>query len=223
MVREALLIAEMRYGPDDIMVAKRLDNLGFLLRVQNQHGEAQSVLRRSLAIYESSLGQDGPDLCASLNNNAALHEMKGELSDSKKLISRCLSLREATYGPRHPLVGHTLHELAKLYLEAGQNVEAEKLSSRAIEILGTDHPSAHLADLRRGERQQDRGRTFLGQISEYRWIGSWVRQEAERTILTICGEATFNNGLWNPFLIEMRQENGTWRMSSTLPLPMYWR
>ena len=149
--------------------------------------------------------------------------MMGELAESKKLISRCLAIRETAYGPDHPLVAHTLHELAKLYLQSGQSEEAEELSNRAIEILGPDHPAAHLAELRRGERQQDLGRTFLGQIGEYRWTGSWVHEEVERTTLTLCGEATFNNGLWHPFLIKMVQEDGAWRMSAILPVPMYWR
>ena len=41
--------------------------------------------------------------------------------------------------------------------------------------------------------------------------------------LTLLGEATFNNGLWNPFEIDMVVESGTWKMKWIRTLPVHWK
>ena len=135
LAQQALDIAERSSGRDSAVVAQRLDNLAFTIRIQHRYDEAEPLVVRALSIREKLFGSESPDLCQSLINVAVLHEIKRELAAAQRSLSRCLSLRERAFGADHPTVGHTLHMLAKLYQQVGRTEEAEELRHRAVEIL----------------------------------------------------------------------------------------
>jgi hypothetical protein len=118
------------------------------------------------------------------------------------------------FGVDHPAVGHTLHMLAKLYRQAGRSAEAEELSRRAMEILGPEHPAVVLADYESGKRARDH--TFFGQFSEYRWTGLRMDAGDNPQRMTLLGEATFNNGLWNLFEVGFTRKDGVWKVTGFL-------
>ena len=221
LAQKALDIAERASGSDSAVVAQRLDNLAFTIRIQYRYGEAEPLLVRALSIREKLFGGESPDLCQSLTNVAVAQELKRELVAAQRSLSRCLSLRERAFGVDHPTVGHTLHMLAKLYRQAGRSEEAEELSRRAIEILGTEHPAVAITDYESGRRERDQ--TFFGQFSDYRWTGLRVDVDDDPQRMTLLGEATFNNGLWNLFEVEFVRSEGVWKVTSLLPLPVYWK
>jgi tetratricopeptide (TPR) repeat protein len=160
LAQQALLIAERSSGRDSVVVAQRLDNLAFTIRIQHRYDEAEPLLVRALSIREQAFGSDSHDLCQSLTNVAVLHEIRGELAAAQRSLARCLSLRERAFGAVHPAVGHTLHMLAKLYRQAGRPEEAEEMRDRAVEILGPEHPAMSIAAYENGKRERDR--TFFG-------------------------------------------------------------
>ena len=221
LARKALEIAESTAGRDSPIVAQRLDNLAFTIRVQHRYREAEPLLLRALSIRENLFGADSPDLCQSLTNIAVLQEIEGELIAAQRSLLRCLRLQERAFAPEHPTIGHTIFMLAKLYEQAGQPQEAEELRRRGEKILGPDHPAKHIAAYNTGLRQRDK--TFFGQMSEYRWTGLRMHSDASPQRLILLGEATFNNGLWNLFEVEMVLEDGAWRIKGLLPLPIYWK
>jgi tetratricopeptide (TPR) repeat protein len=221
LAQQALDIAERSSGRDSAVVAQRLDNLAFTIRIQHRYDEAEPLLVRALSIREKLFGSESPDLCQSLTNVAVLHELKKELAAAQRSLSRCLALQERAFGADHPSVGHTLHMLAKLYQQAGHPEEAEELRNRAVEILGPEHPAMVIAAYESGQRERDR--TFLGQFSDYRWTG--LRTDDDRTPqrMTLLGEATFNNGLWTPFEIVIVRDDETWKMTKFFSLHVYWK
>ena len=221
LAQKALDIAERSSGRDNAVVAQRLDNLAFTIRIQHRYDEAEPLVIRALSIREKLFGSESPDLCQSLTNVAVLHEIKRELAAAQRSLSRCLSLRERAFGADHPTVGHTLHMLAKLYQQVGRTEEAEELRNRAVEILGPEHPAMLIAAYESGERERDR--TFFGQISDYRWTGLRIDLEGAPQRMTFLGEATFNNGLWTAFEVGLVLEDGTWKVSGILSLPVYWK
>jgi hypothetical protein len=154
-------------------------------------------------------------------NMAVLHELKRELDVAQRSLSRCLSIQETAFGADHPTVGHTLHMLSKLYRQAGLREQAEALTRRALEILGPEHPAIVIAAYENGRRQRDR--TFFGQISDYHWTGLRVDLDGFRQRMTLLGEATFNNGLWNLFEVDLVRQDGTWKVSRTFSIPVHWR
>ena len=221
LAQKALDIAERASGSASALVAQRLDNLGFTIRIQYRYGEAEALLVRALSIREKLFGADSPDLCQSLTNVGVIQELKRELAAAQHSLSRCLSLRERAFGVDHPTVGHTLHMLAMLYRQAGRSAEAEELSGRAMEILGPEHPALVLAEYESGKRARDH--TFFGQFSDYRWTGLRVDAGDDPQRMTLLGEATFNNGLWNLFEVAFARKDGVWKVTGFLPLRIYWK
>jgi tetratricopeptide (TPR) repeat protein len=221
LAQQALVIAERSSGRDSVVVAQRLDNLAFTIRIQHRYDEAEPLLVRALSIRELVFGSDSPDLCQSLTNVAVLHEIKGELAAAQRSLARCLSLRERAFGADHPAVGHTLHMLAKLYQQAGRPEEAEEMRNRAVEILGPEHPAMVIAAYENGKRERDR--TFFGQFSDYRWTGLRIDPDGIPQSMTLLGEATFNNGLWTLFEVGLVRADGMWKVRGILSLPVHWK
>lgn len=219
--QQALDIAERAFGGESAVVAQRLDNLAFTIRIQHRYDEAKPLVDRALAIREKLFGSDSPDLCQSLTNVAVLHDLKGELTAAQNFLARCRSLRERAVGADHPTVGHTLFMLAKLYRQAGSSKEADELGNRALQILGTEHPAVVIAEYQSGKRERDK--TFLGQLNEYRWTGLPIGPEGATKQMTLLGEATFNNGLWTLFEVELARDLGVWKVNRLLSVPIHWK
>lgn len=221
LAHKALEVAESGTGKDSAIVAQRLDNLAFTIRLQHRYDEAQPFLLRALSIREKVFGYDSPDLCQSLTNLAVLHELKNEFPEAQRALTRCLTLQERAFGADHPAVGHTLCMLAKIYQQAGRAQEADELRNRAEEILGPNHPATLIAAYESGKRARDK--TFFGQISDYHWTGMRLDNDVTPTRLILLGEATFNNGLWNLFETIMDLEGDSWKLTSIRPLSVYWK
>ena len=221
LAHKALEVAESGTGKHSAIVAQRLDNLAFTIRLQHRYDEAQPFLLRALSIREKVFGYDSPDLCQSLTNLAVLHELKNDFPEAQRSLTRCLTLQERAFGADHPAVGHTLCMLAKIYQQAGRTQEADELRSRAEEILGPNHPATLIAEYESGKRARDK--TFFGQISDYHWTGMRLDNDVTPTRLILLGEATFNNGLWNLFETIMDLEGDSWKLTSIRPLSVYWK
>ena len=76
LMRRALDIDEVSFGPDHPLVAIRLNNLAQLLQTTNRLGEAEQAMRRALGIFEASYGPDHPSTVTARNNLAALEANK---------------------------------------------------------------------------------------------------------------------------------------------------
>ena len=57
LAQQALDIAERSSGPDSVVVAQRLDNLAFTMRIQHRYDEAEPLLVRALSIREQAFRQ----------------------------------------------------------------------------------------------------------------------------------------------------------------------
>lgn len=126
-------------------LARYLNTLGRLHRLQGNNGEAEPLLRRSLDIREQVLGADHPDTAASLNNLALLYKSQGRYGEAEPLYRRSLDIREQALGADHPSTASSLNNLAGLYRSQGRYGEAEPLYLRCLAIflerLGIDHPN----------------------------------------------------------------------------------
>jgi tetratricopeptide (TPR) repeat protein len=140
----SLSIWEQQLGKDHPGVAKSLNNLAELYRVQGRYSEAEPLLVRSLSIREQQLGKDHPDVAQSLNNLAALYYSQGRYSEAESLKLRCLEIEKKTLGENHPQFATSLNNLAALYRVQGRYSEAEPLLVRSLSIqeqqLAKDHP-----------------------------------------------------------------------------------
>lgn len=143
LAREALKLAESKYGRDGAAVARPLNNLAWLLQATGDYSEARPLFERALAINESTLGQDDPEVATSLNNLAALLSFQGDAASARPLYERALTIQEKSLGPYDPALGDTLNNLAVVFESTGHPEAALPLYERALSIteksLGTEH------------------------------------------------------------------------------------
>ncbi|MDD5036335.1 MAG: tetratricopeptide repeat protein [Methylococcaceae bacterium] len=144
LYRRSLAIFEKVLGPDHPYVAKSLNNLAELYRMQGRYAQAAPLFQRSLTIFEKALGPEHPDVATSLNNLAGLYQAQGQYAQAAPLFQRSLAIREKTLGPDHPDIAESLNNLAGLYKALGQYAQAAPLHRRSLAIrvktLGPDHP-----------------------------------------------------------------------------------
>ncbi len=145
LMRRALAIDEMSFGPAHANVARDLNNLAQLLHVTNRLTEAEPLYRRSLAINEQPFGSKHADVATSLNNLAQLLQDTDRLAEAEPLYRRALAIDEMNFGPAHPNVARDLNNLATLLHLTDRLAEAEPLYRRVLSlfetILGPGHPN----------------------------------------------------------------------------------
>ena len=164
LLRRALLIDEMSFGPQNPRIAVDLNNLAQILQATGRFEEAEAFMRRALAIDERSFGSAHRNVSRHLSNLAALLKATGRHQEAEPLMRRALAIDEREYGPSHSTVAIRLNNLAML-LEATQRLEeAEPLARRALEIteevFGPHHPRVasrliNLAQLLQGQGSLD--------------------------------------------------------------------
>ena len=117
---EAALKEAEAFGPDDVRLAKSLNELGLVYKAQGRYADAEPLYERSLAILEKALGPEHLNVAASLNNLAGLYSTQGRYADAKPLYERSLAIWETALGPDHPNVAASLNNLAGLYSTQGR-------------------------------------------------------------------------------------------------------
>ena len=145
LIRRALAIDEVGFGPEHPTTAIRLNNLAVLLQDTNRMVEAEPLMRRALAIDEGSFGPDHANVAVDLNNLAQLLKVTDRLAEAEPLFRRALAINEASFGTGHPTFAKSLDNLALLLQDTNRVAEAEPLMRRALAIneacFGSDHPA----------------------------------------------------------------------------------
>jgi tetratricopeptide (TPR) repeat protein len=80
IAKQALAIAERKFGPEHPVVAKALNNLATLYFVQGRDSDAEPLFNGALAILKKALGPDHPAAAAAAHNLAELRIEQGELA-----------------------------------------------------------------------------------------------------------------------------------------------
>jgi serine/threonine-protein kinase len=107
-------------GPDSVLVAVALANLGLVLSDLGLHDDAQARLARALAIQEKALGPDHPDL-------AETHSMIGSAliaadrpQQAIASIERAIAIRASLTGAEHD-VADDRFRLARALIRVGRD------------------------------------------------------------------------------------------------------
>jgi tetratricopeptide (TPR) repeat protein len=148
-MREVLYPRE-RYPHGHPALAQSLNNLGYLLKLQQEYTRAEPLQRRAMQMYEAlyppaRYPNGHPALAGSVKNLALLYEEMGELARAEPLFRRALRIYETLY-PRarfpqgHPELASNMTILASLYQTQGQYTKAEPLFRRALEMYETFYP-----------------------------------------------------------------------------------
>ena len=143
LLKRALAIDEKVRGPNHLLTAITLNNLGELFRLQGRFPEAEIAYKRAVAIDVQALGQDHPDYAAGLSNLAALYLETDRVTHASALLRRALDVTERKLGSQHPRVSPILRDLAKSYMSQGRASQAEPLYLRALSIDEKVHGRQH--------------------------------------------------------------------------------
>jgi class 3 adenylate cyclase/tetratricopeptide (TPR) repeat protein len=145
----ALAILENRLGPDDLDVARALNNLGVLYMELGRYAEAEPLLARALSTRQTQLRADHPHVARTLHNLGIVYMELGRYREAESLHARALAMREKTLAPNHPEVLFGLTGLGVLYRTEGRYAEAESLLARVLAIqeerLGPEHPDVAMS------------------------------------------------------------------------------
>ncbi|HEX6483187.1 MAG TPA: FxSxx-COOH system tetratricopeptide repeat protein [Ktedonobacteraceae bacterium] len=150
--QQALAVGEQVFGPEHSAVAKSLNALAMLARLQGNYEQAEELHRQALAIREKMLGPLHSATAQSLNNLGVLYRAQGKYEQAEPLLLQALSIYQQSLGPEHHDTLNSLINLARLYLEQRKYEQAEQLLQQALatgeRVLGPEHPLiAHILNL----------------------------------------------------------------------------
>ena len=145
---EALQLLEQTVGPEHAAVARSLNILGNVLRVQGDYARAETVLTRAAEIYAqtTSLPRSRGDVA---NNLGVLYLETGQFERAESLLVGAVRLYEEAFGPRDTLLANSLSNLGAVYLSQGLLSKAESTLTRSLSIRQEHLPPNHpdLADV----------------------------------------------------------------------------
>jgi len=138
-------IGEETLGPDDPVVAIRVNNLGELLWDLGDLVGARQCFERALRIHEAAFGSDHPDVATIVSNLGLVLQDLGDLGGARRCLERGLRIDEAALGPDHPNVAIRVNNLASVLWRLGDLPGARQSWERALRIdeagFGPDHPN----------------------------------------------------------------------------------
>ncbi|HEX3518153.1 MAG TPA: FxSxx-COOH system tetratricopeptide repeat protein [Solirubrobacteraceae bacterium] len=142
--QQALEIYEAVFGPDDLRVAKALNNLGNVLQILGDSTGALAAFRRSLSIKEQIYGPTHTEVASTLNNLGNGLLQAGELDGARSIQERALQINETAYGPDHPEVAKVLGNLGAVLQDLDDFAGSRSILERALAIeenaYGSNHP-----------------------------------------------------------------------------------
>ncbi len=144
LFQRSLAIFEKVLGPEHLLVANSLNDLGSLYLAMGDYAPAAPLYQRSRMILEKLLGSEHPSVANSINNLASLYQTQGDYARATPLYQRALVILEKALGPEHSSVANSLSNLASLYRAQGDYAAAAPLYQRALAIYekvsGPGHP-----------------------------------------------------------------------------------
>ncbi len=161
VAERAITIHERLQGPEHVEVAKSLNNLGNVHRLNADYARARPVLERALAIRKKALGPDDIDVAGSMNNLAIVLNDTGDPLGARRLYESALVILEKKLGPDHPSVALVLTNIALARRIMGDYAGASPLLERSLAIresrLGPDHPVVADTRINLGNLLEDTG------------------------------------------------------------------
>ena len=145
--RQALEIAEARYGANSVEVVHSIERLAEVLALAGEFAQAAVNYRHALAIKERELGSTHPDLIPILEALTDIASQQQNFAEAETLLNRILGIERAIYGNQHDNVLTTLNKLRNLYVRQDRlddvartnaDIDAAMLVERGLDFEGPD-------------------------------------------------------------------------------------
>jgi tetratricopeptide (TPR) repeat protein/GTPase SAR1 family protein len=135
LLKRALRIFELDYGPEHAEIANILSNLAYAYGALGNYEKSKRLLQRSLRIKERDYGLEHVEVADLLTNLANAYGDLGNHQEKKRLLRRALKIHERNYGPEHVNVAGILDNLAAAHGALGDHKESKRLIQRALMIF----------------------------------------------------------------------------------------
>jgi tetratricopeptide (TPR) repeat protein len=112
--REALRLLQTSRGPEPLLRALYLHDLGSTLRDLSRYSEAKEVLEEALALH-ADLGATHPYVVDLRIDIAMLHATRGDLATAHRLLDAILHVEAELLGKQHPMIGRAHLEIAEVH------------------------------------------------------------------------------------------------------------
>jgi tetratricopeptide (TPR) repeat protein len=129
----------------DSEIADSLDNLGEVLALKSELGEAEAAYTEALEKRRAIHGELHPLVAETLTGLAYVKSLKGEFPEAELLLRQALDMRRQILGGENEAVAENLEELGLALFDQGEYESADQLLSQALDmrrdLLGSDpHP-----------------------------------------------------------------------------------
>jgi len=143
LLRQAHAKRQRALGEDHPDVARSLNHLGEVLRLNADYAEAEQSLRAALDTRRRVHGPESAEVSETLMALAELLSEMGRYEESEPLIGEALRIRRALYGPKHPDVAACIEALGLNYQDRGEYAKAEPNLRLALAMRRELHPKGH--------------------------------------------------------------------------------
>ncbi|HUQ07305.1 MAG TPA: serine/threonine-protein kinase [Kofleriaceae bacterium] len=143
-LERALQLRSDHAGPDSVLVAKTLSDLGNLELAAADWPKAEALFRRALAIIEKTSGPRHPDLANALGRLAVTAKEQHRLDEAAANLRRGIEILTAAEGADSPALATMWANLGVVLGEQDQGADALAAYEKALavreKVLPPDHP-----------------------------------------------------------------------------------
>lgn len=144
LLRQAIDLGELHYGPEHPSLISRLLGLADLSYRREEYQPAEQLLQKALAIGEIHLFPTHPSLVETLSALVRLYRRQQKHEQAEVLYQRASRIQEQQLQSEQPETVVVLMHLATVYQNQGKYERAESLYQRILRIqerqLGHQHP-----------------------------------------------------------------------------------
>lgn len=148
-LREALSLAERRFGERSIEAATALNGLGMTYKYWGRFEDGRRVYDRALEILIGGFGAEHPDVASLHHNLGGLEHARRDFAAAEPHARAALELRTRLLGAEHVATAEDEAALAPILHALGRDDEARALLAHALGVLrrelGHGHPEVAAA------------------------------------------------------------------------------
>jgi tetratricopeptide (TPR) repeat protein len=133
--REAVAVAEVLRGEDDLLVLEPLKILAWFYQRQHRYDDAARVYERGMFLTGRAFGGDHPKVVLYLTALAELAGLQGRYREGEGLIRRALTIVQPVRYDLGPGLAAVFLDLAWFLQVTGREAAAEAVTQEAVGIL----------------------------------------------------------------------------------------
>jgi serine/threonine protein kinase len=146
LLQRALALGRRSLGPEHVLLAQSLNNLGVLHREMGHAALGEPLLREAVAMRRHVLGPRHQDVAITLVELSRALADQGRIGEAEPLSREALAIRREVFGDEHRETATSKRDLGSILLRRGDIAGAEPLLRENVDttvrLLGPAHPNS---------------------------------------------------------------------------------